>query len=211
MALARRAAHIILALLCSSAAGAVSKKRAPPHAVHLTTTVAASCDGLPGVWTGYVGGLPLGDSYQLAWRDPAYPAGSFTSIYIAGGPSWTLGFGQLTADNASAVLELDTGGTLHGNVTDNCTTLAWDNGSAWRKTSALPKHVHLVAMSHLDIGAVSVYSPWSLTRHVVCARAYVVHARSHRLPMVRSCSAHAPPSVRRLAQDTTASPSSAGS
>jgi hypothetical protein len=108
------------------------------------------CDAsIPGSWTGYMGSLALRDEYELIWRGPSFPVGAFTSTFVSGVPGWGLGQGQFSADNTTAVISFDTGVVLHGNVSGDCTTLTWDNGSSWRKS--LKKKVHIVAMNHLYV------------------------------------------------------------
>lgn len=131
-------------------ASALSKK----HTTHPPLPrgkAGGSCDAsVPGTWTGFEGVTPLYDEYELLWRGPSFPAGAFTSTFVSGGGGWGLGEGQLSADNSTATISFDTGISLHGNVTDGCTTISWDNGSSWRKS--LKKRVHVVAMNHLDVG-----------------------------------------------------------
>ena len=133
---------------------ALSKRVPPPMAPSETplTATAASCADFPGVWTGFMGTSPLYDAYQLQWRGGTYPAGSFSAVYVEGLQGWTLGQGVVSADNSTATISFDTGVTLQGKITDGCSTIMWDNNSAWRKTSALPKTVYMVAMNHLDVG-----------------------------------------------------------
>ena len=138
--------------LCALAAAAKNKRVPPPRvpsARELSTTTA--CDNFAGTWTGFEGTTPLYDNYQLSWRGGEYPTGAFTAVYISA-PSWSLGVGQFSADNSTIVMTLDASATdvLHGTVSDGCATIAWDNGSFWRRTTNLPKRVHMVAMNHLD-------------------------------------------------------------
>jgi hypothetical protein len=150
---ARRAAVAAAAtlLLFASVADAESKRVAPWRKAAPARSVGGPCDlTIPGVWTGYFPG-PLGDAYQLAWRGGLYPSGSFTAVFISGSPSWSLGYGQFSPDNSTVTIELDDspGDVLHGNVSDGCATIDWDNGSSWRKTVNLPKRVHMIEMNHL--------------------------------------------------------------
>lgn len=131
---------------------AKTKKVAPSAAPKPAAASQQDCSALPGTWTGFVGNNALFDLYELEFRGGAYPADSFTSVYVSSSPGWSLGQGQLSADNSSAVITFDTGVTLHGNVSDGCTTIMWDNDSSWRKTTAGPKKVHMVFMNHLDVG-----------------------------------------------------------
>jgi hypothetical protein len=115
-----------------------------------------TCDGLPGVWTGFVGGgtnpQPLYDEYDLQYESSA-PPGEFTAVVIrpAGPMGWTLGKGQLSADNKSCTIAFDTGLILQGTINDACTGIVWDNGSSWGRTSGV-EVVHLLFMSHIDVG-----------------------------------------------------------
>jgi hypothetical protein len=116
-------------------------------------SVSATCDALSGTWTGFVGSQPLFDSYELKLRGAFFPQGSFTSVYIGGTvPTWTIGFGQLSADNTTVSLTFDNGVALTGTVSDDCTTMTWENGSSWSKSTAVPKTVHLLFLTHLDVG-----------------------------------------------------------
>lgn len=159
-----RAGRASLVRVCASAcvvgtmllasARAASLRRAPTRSAPRRTQASSDCGSLPGVWTGFEGSTPLYDSYQLSWRPGgAYPVGAFSAVYIQGSaPGWTLGEGQLGAGNGTATIAFDSGVTLSGTVSDACSTIVWDNGSSWRKTTALPKKVHMVFMNHLDIG-----------------------------------------------------------
>lgn len=106
---------------------------------------AADCSDFAGAYTGISGTTPLYDAYQLAWRGGSFPVGAFSAIYITPS-SWSLGLGQLSPDNTTATISLD-GGRVVLNGTVDCATgtLAWDNGSKWVKTAALPKRVHMVS------------------------------------------------------------------
>lgn len=141
------------AALCVAPGTAAMSKRVQPdsHGAPRKLQSGSSCANLPGVWTGFMPPTnPLYDSYELAWLNAS--AGMFTAVYVGGGQGWTLAEGQLSSDNSTVVLSLDAGGVLHGNVSDDCSTMMWDNDSAWRKTATLPKRVHVVAMNHLDVG-----------------------------------------------------------
>jgi hypothetical protein len=110
-----------------------------------------SCAGLPGVWTGFVGVRPLYDEYSLGFPSGG-PPGAFTAVVLRPAPDgegWTFGAGQLGAGNTTVTLTLDNGLTLTGNVSADCGTLFWDNGSSWARKSGIDV-VHIVAMNHLD-------------------------------------------------------------
>lgn len=47
----------------------------------------------------------------------------------------------MAPDNATATIVFDNGYQLNGTVSDGCTTIQWDNDSAWRRTVAQPKKV----------------------------------------------------------------------
>ena len=131
---------------------------------------ATSCATLPGVWTGFVKGAPLFDEYDLAFEAGAAP-GAFTAVVIRGaGDGWTLGQGQLSADNRTATITFDTGTTLAGNVSEDCSTILWDNDTAWQETSGI-EVVHLLSMSHIDVGYHVGYSAFA--RIIEVLQAYV--------------------------------------
>jgi len=113
---------------------------------------AASCAALDGVWTGYMARAPLYDEYYLAFEAGAAP-GAFSAVNVRSSApgGWTLGTGQLSADNATLSMTFDTGLTLQGNVSANCTLLSFDNDSQWQETSGV-EVVHLLSMSHIDVG-----------------------------------------------------------
>ena len=96
--------------------------------------------------------VPLYDEYYLAFEAGAAP-GAFSAVNVR--PSapggWTLGKGQLSPDNATLAITFDTGLTLRGNVSGDCTVLAFENGSQWKETSGV-EVVHLLSMSHIDVG-----------------------------------------------------------
>ena len=97
---------------------------------------AVSCDGaIPGDWTGYFP-QPLNDLYTLTWTSPPSP-GAWTATMESGG-GWGTGKGQFSADNMTTTIALDSGVNLRGNVTDNCTTINWDNKSTWKKVVPKP-------------------------------------------------------------------------
>ena len=129
------------------------------------------------MWTGFVNGVPLYDEYDLAFEAGAAP-GAFTAVMIrctgcdggALGEGWTLGEGQLSADNRTAVIVFDGGPTLHGNVSEDCSTILWDNNSAWQETSGI-EVVHLLSMSHIDVGYHVGYSAFA--RIIEVLQAYV--------------------------------------
>jgi hypothetical protein len=138
------------ALLAWPLAAAASAAAAAPRArgalgrarASSSPSPSTSCATLPGVWTGFVNGVPLYDEYDLQFEAGAAP-GAFTAVMIrctgcaggALGEGWTLGEGQLSADNRTAVIAFDGGPTLHGNVSEDCSTILWDNNSAWQETS----------------------------------------------------------------------------
>lgn len=128
----------------SVAGGRVSAPTPRPRAM----AASSSCAGLPGTWVGYTGNVAIGDAYTLAWQ-VAYPPGYFTAVYVTVGGSWTLGQGILSSDNTTVAMSFDSGVSVTGKVTDACTTILWDNGSAWRKTTATPKKVLPCAPSHM--------------------------------------------------------------
>ena len=141
----------VAASLCCAPALAARPRGALGRALALSDS---DCSNLPGVWTGFVGAKPLYDEYSLQYQSGA-PPGAFTAVVIrgaAGGEGWTLGNGQLAADNRSAVITFDSGVTLHGNVSADCSTIAWEeNGSSWQEASGIDV-VHLLSMSHIDVG-----------------------------------------------------------
>ena len=139
-----------LASLCATLAAA-----RPRGALGRSLAVADhDCSTLPGVWTGFVGTAPLYDEYSLQFEAGA-PPGAFTAVVVRGAPGgegWTLGSGQLSADNRSAFIVFDTGTSLHGNVSDDCSVISWEeNGSSWQEASGI-EVVHLLSMSHIDVG-----------------------------------------------------------
>jgi hypothetical protein len=151
-----------LALLLPAAYAAVSKKmlsKTQLEAADAARTrrlkeefTGINCANLPGTWTGFMGSTALFDNYVVDFRGGSYPAGSFTAAYVSS-PSWSLGIGQLSADNGTATVYLDSlDNSLTGTVSTDCSSIVWDNGSSWRKTSTLPKRVHMVSMNHLDVG-----------------------------------------------------------
>jgi hypothetical protein len=167
MARPRAAPLLAAALVLAAAAPAAARQRrsvvhgepAPaPYAAAAAAAASASragapgsCAGMPGVWTGFVGTRPLYDEYDIGFPAGGGP-GAFTAIVlrpVPGGEGWTFGAGQLSGDNSSATLTLDNGLTLHGNVSSDCGTLYFDNGSSWARKSGIDV-VHIVAMNHLD-------------------------------------------------------------
>eukprot|EP00756_Hemistasia_phaeocysticola_P027509 Hpha_TRINITY_DN16121_c1_g8::TRINITY_DN16121_c1_g8_i1::g.4195::m.4195 len=106
----------------------------------------AGCN-LTGTWTGLVKDSWV-DEYLMTSTD----LHNFTVMAVTKG-SWSSGAGTINADG-SVVMELDKsstqGITLHGKIT-NCTSIAWDNGSRWKRQNQIKK-VHVVFMNHLDIG-----------------------------------------------------------
>lgn len=160
-----------LAVVCWLAAAAAASAAATAQATRFTTTAAAvnsqqtacapiSCAGLPGVWTGFIGSRALFDEYSLVYEDGATP-GEFEAVVIHdSGGGWTLGVGQLSADNTTVVLKLDVGLTLTGTVDATCSVLTFDNGSSWHRTSGI-EVVHLLSMSHIDVGYHVGYTPFA--------------------------------------------------
>ena len=138
--------------------------------LHAAAAAATSCASLPGVWTGFVKRVPLYDEYDLQFETGSAP-GAFTAVVIRGaGDGWTLGQGQLSADNATAVIVFDDGTVLHGNVSESCATIDWDNDTSWQETSGV-EIVHLLSMSHIDVGYHVGYSPFA--RIIEVLQAYV--------------------------------------
>ena len=154
----------LLALLALAAArerGALGRARG---------VASGGCDTLPGVWTGFVSGKPLYDEYELHFESGA-PPGEFVAVVIRGaGDGWTLGRGQLAADNRSATISFDTGTVLSGNVSEDCSAIAWDNDTQWQESSGI-EVVHLLSMSHIDVGYHVGYS--SFARIIEVLQAYV--------------------------------------
>lgn len=109
---------------------------------------------IPGPWAGY-DPQPTGAEYSLTWANPPAPgAWAVTYLNAPVGPSWTAGVGQLSADNLTTTLLLNSGGSLRGTVSGGCSTITWDDGSNWKAVPAPPliTDVHIVAMNHLDVG-----------------------------------------------------------
>lgn len=111
------------------------------------------CFNFAGVYTGYEGSSAIGDAYRLSWRGPAFNTDgstAFSAMYITPA-SWSLGLGLISPDNTTVSINLDGGRVLlNGTLADNCTTIYWDNDTAWKKTLAMPKRVHMISMNHLD-------------------------------------------------------------
>ena len=137
-----------------------------------TAAAATSCASLDGVWTGYMARAPLYDEYYLAFETGAAP-GAFSAVNVR--PSqpggWTLGKGQLSPDNTTVFISFDDGVTLHGNVSSDCALLEWENGSQWKETSGV-EVVHLLSMSHIDVGYHLGFSD-SFARIIEVLQAYV--------------------------------------
>ena len=117
-----------------------------------------NCDSLPGSWTGGEGKVcgesPLNDLYSFAWAVPP-KQGSWVPTMESGG-GWGTGLGQFSPDNSTTTVALDSGVNLNGNVTGNCSCIAWDNGSWWMKKGPAPPpitDVHIIAMNLLPEGA----------------------------------------------------------
>ena len=117
-----------------------------------------NCNSLPGLWTGGYGATcgesPLGDSYLFNWTIPAQP-GAWTATLESGG-GWGTGSAQNSPDNTTTIITLDTGLTLHGNISSTteygeCSCIQWDNGSWWMKAMqpSTITDVHIIAMNHL--------------------------------------------------------------
>jgi hypothetical protein len=146
-----RALALALAL---AGAAAVHKNKLPPSAF---AAAPQNCDSLPGSWTGGEGKVcgesPLNDLYSFAWAVPP-KQGSWVPTMESGG-GWGTGLGQFSPDNSTTTVALDSGVNLNGNVTGNCSCIAWDNGSWWMKKGPAPPpitDVHIIAMNHLDVG-----------------------------------------------------------
>jgi len=144
----------LVALASAAVAEARHKKLNPAMAAPPTPN---NCADLPGDWTGGYGATcgtsPLNDLYSFAWASPP-KAGSWVPTMVSGG-GWGTGLGQLSPDNSTTTLSLDSGVKLNGNVTGNCSCIAWDNGSWWGKKGPPPPpitDVHIIAMNHLDVG-----------------------------------------------------------
>lgn len=145
--------RIALLALSVAVASAANKRVEPAHyaierarrlAAEEANAVAApiDCSVLPGTWTGYFP-QPLNDAYALEWRGAGYPQGAFTAVFVSAGPSWDIGFGQLSPDNTTVTIALDSlSVTLTGTVSADCQTISWDNNSTWKRTWAAPKRVH---------------------------------------------------------------------
>ena len=144
-------------LLCAAAAGA--------------SFASPSCAALGGVWTGFVSRVPLYDEYYLAFEAGAAP-GAFSAVNVrASEPGgWTIGAGQLSPDNSTVTIAFDTGVTLRGNVSADCALLEWENGSQWKETGGI-EVVHLLSMSHIDVGYHIGDSPFA--RIIEVLQAYV--------------------------------------
>jgi hypothetical protein len=136
--------------------GALGRKGSPSNQISST---AADCSTLPGVWTGFFPPTkPLYDEYDLQFETGA-PIGEFTAVVIrASSPNgWTIGKGQLSLDNRSVTMVFDTGLTLFGNVSEDCSAIFWNNDSVWQEDSGIDI-VHLLSMSHIDVGYHIAYS-----------------------------------------------------
>jgi hypothetical protein len=149
-----------------------------------------SCNGLPGVWTGYVGTRALYDEYDLGYPAGGGP-GAYTAVVLApppgtGSEGWTFGAGQLSPDNTTTTLTLDNGLTLTGNVSSDCGTIVWDNGSSWARKSGIDV-VHVVAMNHLD-GA----NDKTRREQVVCRAGVCSPAAPHRATSPTTTPPHPP-------------------
>jgi len=118
-----------------------------------------------------MGRTPLYDEYYLAFETGAAP-GYFSAVNVR--PSapggWTIGKGQLSKDNTTVLIQFDVGGSLYGNVSSNCAVIDWENGSSWQETSGI-EVVHLLSMSHIDVGYHVGYSPFA--RIIEVLQAYV--------------------------------------
>jgi hypothetical protein len=75
-----------------------------------------------------------------------------TAVVLSGNEGWTLLVGKLTGANLVWYM-LDNGSEFPTVMSADCSTMSWTtNGATWKKTSAVPQTVHVVAMNHLDVG-----------------------------------------------------------
>jgi hypothetical protein len=109
---------------------------------------------IPGPWSGF-DPQPTGADYSIDWTTPP-TSGAWTVTYLNApvGPSWTAGSGQLSADNTTATVLLNSGQALSGIVSGGCSVISWNDGSIWKAAPKPPviTDVHIVAMNHLDVG-----------------------------------------------------------
>lgn len=143
--------------------GALGRTQSPSPSTE--GTAAADCSTLPGVWTGFLPPTtPLYDEYDLQYETGA-PFGEFTAVVIrAASPGgWTIGRGQLSQNNRSVTIVFDTGLTLQGNVSQDCSAFFWENESVWQESSGIDV-VHLLSMSHIDVG---YHVGYSASAHII--------------------------------------------
>jgi hypothetical protein len=108
---------------------------------------------IPGAWK------YESESYNATWNATGGPGG-FSFVYLpsqGGSPRkmWSHMYGNFAAGNTTAVAYFDNGHVGHGNVSANCASIHWDDGTTW--TAQLPPQyaqyqVHLCPHTHDDVG-----------------------------------------------------------
>jgi hypothetical protein len=108
---------------------------------------------MPGNWSGCQGSA-CPDRYVVSWA-PERGAGAFTVTLTSANEDWRVALCALGAGNATASCffpDKSTGPAwLEGPATMGCRVLSWNNTSVFKKDNAVTK-VHLLFMSHLDVG-----------------------------------------------------------
>lgn len=121
------------------------------------TTPNTDCSNLPGRWRGFSHFNPLAERYTFSWSNTT---GSFDVVNT--NPSrgeWTHAVGQLSPDNSTATMYFPEPNVwLEGPVAYNCQYIAWNNTSEWAKDVPIDT-VHLIFMSHLDVGFTDLVAP----------------------------------------------------
>ena len=128
-----------------------------------TGVTAFWCDSgfaVNGSWTGFFPPATESDTdeyyIEVINENEATNTITFNAIpSLANG--WEFGVGTIY-ENGSVLLLLDggslyaNGGDLTGMINHNCSKIEWDNQSVWERQLPITKKVHVVWMSHLDVG-----------------------------------------------------------
>lgn len=112
-----------------------------------------NCDELPGNWSGCEG-ASCPDRYVVAWA-PERGAGEFNVTLTSANEDWHRALCGLGDANTTAHCyfpdKSDGPAWLEGPATMGCRVLSWNNTSVFKKDNNITK-VHLLFMSHLDVG-----------------------------------------------------------
>eukprot|EP01050_Picozoa_sp_SAG11_P004238 SAG11_NODE_265_length_11509_cov_26.341455_3_plen_261_part_00 len=139
----------------------------------LTGASSEACD-LSGMWHAQRGDSSVYSFVQSGLNFTVTCSGATQSGSDSDVRHWKQCTGSVDRATGRVTLKTDTGNTLHSTPVGNCSRLPWDNDSEWCRVGApcpgadprpppppgppppAPdksiKHVHVVAMNHLDIG-----------------------------------------------------------